>query len=196
MAGDLAGDVRRKKKNGFQVGPTNLPDGTYKRKVQKIKQNLIHKAKVKKQFARIKARQQNKATLHPSVHPDDNALPNSAASLEPHPERLALMRESPTKDENPNPVPIQVMHSGPARRRRTDPFAKQRLEALRRQEEADKKRAQREEAEEQRKKALAERARLDKLRMKARAPGRDGKRRLGKESIFLLEKAKKLMRDG
>ncbi|KAI9671694.1 MAG: hypothetical protein M1831_003222 [Alyxoria varia] len=45
---------KKKARKGFSVGPDNLPDGTYKRKVQKIKQDLIHKAKVKKQYAKVK----------------------------------------------------------------------------------------------------------------------------------------------
>ncbi|KAI5284581.1 hypothetical protein KEM52_002846, partial [Ascosphaera acerosa] len=35
----------KRKGKGFSVGPANLPDGTYRRKVTKIKEDLIHKAK-------------------------------------------------------------------------------------------------------------------------------------------------------
>ncbi|KAJ9636691.1 hypothetical protein H2199_007684 [Coniosporium tulheliwenetii] len=47
----------KRQNKGFSVGPANLPDGTYKRKVQKIKKDLIHKAKVKKSYAKIKQRE-------------------------------------------------------------------------------------------------------------------------------------------
>ncbi|PQE21405.1 hypothetical protein CJF30_00008274 [Rutstroemia sp. NJR-2017a BBW] len=42
----------KKPRPGFRVGPANLPDGTWKRKVDKIKATLIHKAKVKKSSKR------------------------------------------------------------------------------------------------------------------------------------------------
>ena len=43
-----------KSRKGFTVGPANLPDGTWKRKVDKIKRNLIHKAKVRKQYSKVR----------------------------------------------------------------------------------------------------------------------------------------------
>ncbi|KAF7514569.1 hypothetical protein G7054_g15199 [Neopestalotiopsis clavispora] len=54
-----AGDARDKKarKGGFRVGPDNLPDGPWRRKVTKIKQDLIQKAKLKKAYKKIKARE-------------------------------------------------------------------------------------------------------------------------------------------
>ncbi|KAK7743188.1 hypothetical protein SLS53_004273 [Cytospora paraplurivora] len=44
-----------KKRKGFRVGPENLPDGAWRRKNTKIKHDLIHKAKVKKEYAKVKA---------------------------------------------------------------------------------------------------------------------------------------------
>ncbi|KFY39278.1 hypothetical protein V495_06037, partial [Pseudogymnoascus sp. VKM F-4514 (FW-929)] len=46
----------KKVRGGFKVGPDNLPDGTWRRKVIKIKKDLIHNAKVKKSYAKVKAR--------------------------------------------------------------------------------------------------------------------------------------------
>ncbi|KAJ3506161.1 hypothetical protein NM208_g16110 [Fusarium decemcellulare] len=71
----------KKPKHGFRVGPENLPDGPWRRKgfspcftlrvfstrshamliVTKVKKELIHKAKVKKAYAKIKAREQQAA---------------------------------------------------------------------------------------------------------------------------------------
>ncbi|KAL1895978.1 hypothetical protein Cpir12675_003018 [Ceratocystis pirilliformis] len=51
----IGGAGVKKAKHGFRVGPQNLPDGPWKRKLEKAKKNLIHKAKVKKQYAKIKA---------------------------------------------------------------------------------------------------------------------------------------------
>lgn len=39
-----------KKSGGFQVGPKHLPDGAYLGKQKRIKAELIHKAKVKKEY--------------------------------------------------------------------------------------------------------------------------------------------------
>ncbi|EFQ33211.1 hypothetical protein CGRA01v4_08737 [Colletotrichum graminicola] len=46
-----------KKRKGFRVGPDNLPEGPWRRKVEKKKLELIHKAKVKKAYAKIKERE-------------------------------------------------------------------------------------------------------------------------------------------
>lgn len=63
-----------KKKGGFRVGPTNLPDGAYLGKAKKIKAELIHKAKVKKAyFGKIKQREQQGAgSALPGVPADDD----------------------------------------------------------------------------------------------------------------------------
>lgn len=39
---------------GFQIGPANLPDGTYRRRIKHIKQDLISKAKARKEYAKVK----------------------------------------------------------------------------------------------------------------------------------------------
>ncbi|KAK6525751.1 hypothetical protein TWF281_010796 [Arthrobotrys megalospora] len=44
----------RPKPGGFTVGPANLPDGTFRRKAQKIKKGLIHRAKLWKGLEKIK----------------------------------------------------------------------------------------------------------------------------------------------
>ncbi|KAJ8122700.1 hypothetical protein O1611_g9779 [Lasiodiplodia mahajangana] len=51
---DSSGPVAKKHRKGFRVGPENLPDGPWRRKVDKIKKDLIHKAKVKKAYKKIK----------------------------------------------------------------------------------------------------------------------------------------------
>lgn len=44
-------------RGGFSVGPANLPDGTWKRKTDKIKKLLIHKAKIRKQYDKVRRRE-------------------------------------------------------------------------------------------------------------------------------------------
>ncbi|KAK6346771.1 hypothetical protein TWF696_009932 [Orbilia brochopaga] len=47
----------RANRKGFVVGPNNLPDGKYRRKVQKIKKTLIHRAKLRKNLDKIKRKE-------------------------------------------------------------------------------------------------------------------------------------------
>lgn len=57
-----------KKRKGFRVGPENLPDGAWRRKNTKIKEELIHKAKIKKAYKKIKAEVSGAALSQ--IHPD------------------------------------------------------------------------------------------------------------------------------
>ncbi|KAL1882801.1 hypothetical protein Daus18300_000439 [Diaporthe australafricana] len=68
-----------KKRKGFRVGPDNLPDGAWRRKNTKIKEELIHKAKLKKDYAKVKAELQKErekqerpapSEEEPQIHPD------------------------------------------------------------------------------------------------------------------------------
>ncbi|KAF3904740.1 hypothetical protein ABW20_dc0101115 [Dactylellina cionopaga] len=51
---DSAANSGKPKRKGFTVGPANLPDGTYRRKTQKIKKTLIHRAKLWKGLEKLK----------------------------------------------------------------------------------------------------------------------------------------------
>lgn len=66
-----------KKRKGFQVGPENLPDGAWRRKNTKIKENLIHKAKLKKEYKKVKAElahdKEKAANTTTNEHDDDAA---------------------------------------------------------------------------------------------------------------------------
>ncbi|KUI68599.1 hypothetical protein VM1G_04537 [Cytospora mali] len=63
----------KKPRKGFRVGPENLPDGAWRRKNTKIKQDLIHKAKIKKEYAKVKAEvaKQNEKKQQPTTKPED-----------------------------------------------------------------------------------------------------------------------------
>jgi len=82
------------------------------------------------------------------------------------------------------------------RRSKTNPFNRETREAQKRREETEKRAQAREQSEAQRKKKLEDRERMRKAVAKARKPGKDGKRRLGRESHVLLEKVKKLVGEG
>ncbi|KAI8273463.1 hypothetical protein K4K59_010816 [Colletotrichum sp. SAR11_240] len=55
--GAASSNASKKPRKGFRVGPENLPEGPWRRKVEKKKAELIHKAKIKKQYAKIKERE-------------------------------------------------------------------------------------------------------------------------------------------
>merc|ERR1712093_684422 len=80
-AEDGASEPKPKKhRPGFKVGPDNLPDGVHRRKVIKIKKDLIQKAKIKKIL------RQNKSP---------NLSPHRAYSPPLHTSRARLPRTTP-----------------------------------------------------------------------------------------------------
>lgn len=196
---DTTGSAK-KRKTGFSVGPANLPDGTYKRKVQKIKKDLIHKAKLKKEYAKLKAREPDapsKSVYEQDVDADkieESGIPTEPVpepSTEPHPDRLKLLDRSPSPEAG---VEADRARRSDARRRRQRPqtFKRETELAQKRKEEADAQQKAREEGQKQRRIKLAERQHYRKTMAKARGVGSDGKRKLGKESSILLEKVKRL----
>lgn len=91
-AAAAAAPPEAKKRKGFRVGPQNLPDGAWKRKNTKIKHELIHKAKLKKDYAKVKAglareREEAQAGSRPAAALD------AATGEEPqvHPDRQLQM---------------------------------------------------------------------------------------------------------
>lgn len=192
---------------GFQVGPANLPDGTYKRKglfafslfsltpadaakVQKIKKDLIHNAKIKKEYAKIKERELANQQRPPPA--DDTAAPDAASAPEPslelHPDRQELVNAKEPETEDAKPA-----HDRRRKKPKSTPFAKEAAIAQKRKEEAEARQKARDEAEKQRQQRLADRERMRKAMAKAHKPGRDGKRKLGREAPVLLEKVKRLV---
>lgn len=169
--------------------------------VQKIKKDLIHKAKLKKQYAKLKAREEQEAAPKKSVYdrePDDETHnapdeppeePAPEPSLEPHPERLQMLEEKASSDNEPESRPQGERRK---RRPRPQPFKKESELAEKKRAEAEERQKAREEAEKERARRIAERERFRKTMAKARGAG-PGKRKLGRESTVLLEKAKRLM---
>lgn len=222
-------DSRNKKpRHGFRVGPENLPDGPWRRKgtaeprlpeitvlintetVTKIKKNLITKAKVKKQYAKVKAEFQQHQQYIPAIPvPAEELEPTSAINPPPqdvgngkgepgqdhnpqiHPDRQAML------DTDPNPNPSTDAQPGPPRERRRrnrpDYFAKELAAAERAKAAAEARAAEAQRREEEKKRRIAERERYRKAMAKAKAPGRDGKRKLGRESGILLDRVKRIV---
>ena len=238
--GDERARKRAKTKKGFSVGPANLPDGTYRRKgvqaesscryllsfdvagadrpiVEKIKKSLIHKAKIKKQYAKIKEAELKPSSSGPRRDRDD-AVPagggaaqatQSARSTEVdltqdgmHPDRQAIFDEDPEGDasrqgpreEAGSDVSRQHHERQPRKRqKKVVPFHKESQVAARRKAEAEARRQQREEDEARRQRRLEERERTRKAMARARTGGKNGQRKLGRESRVLLDKVKRLV---
>ncbi|EAW22589.1 uncharacterized protein NFIA_012780 [Aspergillus fischeri NRRL 181] len=177
-----------KKRKGFSVGPANLPDGTYRRKAQKIKSDLIQKAKVKKAYAKIKAEELASAPKRPiyatEEHAEgentkgDNVVDPAPASLELHPDRQAMLND-PVPERPPRERSQD--HNPRERRNRRKPkpsaFAKEMEIAEKRRKEAERRREEREFKIKDRD-AMA----------RAKKPAPDGKRKLGRESKVLLNR--------
>ncbi|KAH8723615.1 hypothetical protein GQ44DRAFT_728465 [Phaeosphaeriaceae sp. PMI808] len=192
---DDARKSAKKQKKGFSVGPANLPDGTYKRKVQKIKKDLIHKAKLKQQYAKLKAREGAGIEPCKSVYDheaeasnddDVSAKPVVEPNLEPHPDRVKLLEEN-------SPEPSHEPLAGSWQRRpRSQPFKKESALAKTKKGEVEARQKAKEEADKERAAKLAERERFRKTMAKARG-GPNGQRKLGRESTVLLAKAQRIM---
>jgi outer membrane biosynthesis protein TonB len=168
------------------------------RVVEKIKKGLINKAKLKKQYAKLKAREENEATtprksVYDGEFADEDAEnenekptePVPEPTLEPHPDRVAMLEE-----KSPEPEPRQNFERR-QRRPRPQPYLKETEVAQKKREEIEARQRAREEADKERVKKIAERERFRKTMAKARGP--NGQRKLGRESTVLLAKAQRLM---
>ncbi|KAK7517985.1 uncharacterized protein IWZ02DRAFT_491787 [Phyllosticta citriasiana] len=184
------GAERRSK--GFQVGPANLPDGTHKRKVQQIKKDLIHKAKIKKEYAKIKERELANQPQKPQVVDDTDPAHQEASapetSLDPNPNRQALVDAKQSEPQGGQPA-----HERRKRKPKTTPFTKEAGVAQKRKEEAEARQKAREEAEKQHQQRITDRERMKRAMAKAYKLGRDGKKKLGREAPVLLKKVKRLV---
>ncbi|KAL4978436.1 hypothetical protein BDW66DRAFT_19922 [Aspergillus desertorum] len=182
------GQVNKKRK-GFSVGPANLPDGTYRRKTQKIKADLIQKAKVKKAYAKVKAAElaapqpkqfylQREQGERLAGNKEQNKEP--ATSLELHPERQAMLNTPDAGTER-----AERRKEGGDRRNRKPKrgaFAKELEIAEKRRKAAEKKREQRE-----------LRAKDREAMARAKRPDQNGKRKLGRESKVLLSRIQRMV---
>ncbi|TRX87814.1 hypothetical protein FHL15_011292 [Xylaria flabelliformis] len=245
---DAPGPAAKKHRKGFRVGPENLPDGAWRRKVDRIKKDLIHKAKVKKAYKKIKTTEfaTSSTTSKPAlanIDPSSVTIVNTDAgddegsvdrdeggdnvsdredeeregeseppSPQIHPQRQAMLdddddglenapRET-TKDNDYGKPTEGPAEDGQRQRRREHPnrqkrkpgyFDKALTVAERKKAEAAERAAEQARREAERQHKTEERERFRRAMAKARKPGRDGQRRLGRESGVLLEKVKKMV---
>ncbi|EON97669.1 hypothetical protein UCRPA7_6830 [Phaeoacremonium minimum UCRPA7] len=207
----------KKPRHGFRVGPENLPDGPWRRKVTKIKKDLIHKAKVKKAFAKVKAaEEQEKKAKDTAGNEDEDRGEQEDAEPEAqiHPERQAMLDEREQRrlergadpdaqdgedGEQEDGRTHRQRNGGGARRQRRDPrrpgyYDKALEQAEQRKQEAEARAAEAKRREDERNRKVAERDRYRRAMAKARAGTRNGRqRKLGRESGVLLDKVKRLV---
>jgi hypothetical protein len=144
--------------------------------VQKIKHKLVRKAELHKELTR--ARKQETIT--------------EPASLDLHPDRQALIDAA--EDEPQKPTATRVAPRPPRQQHfKPNPYAQESQEAQRRREEAEAKEQAFQKSYLERKKKMQSRERMNRAVANARKPGKDGKRRLGREGAVLLEKIKKMV---
>lgn len=161
---------------------------------QKIKNDLIHKAKVKKAYAKIKAQEMAatpKRSVYDTVDDDETATVKDEqkaggeeASLELHPDRIAMLNE-PEPEPKPAPKPEwRPRGEGRQRERRPKPSA-----FTREMEIAEKRR----QAEEARQKDRDAKQKEREALLRAKRPDQFGKRRLGRESNALLSRVQRMV---
>ncbi len=196
---------KRKHGSAFQVGPANLPDGTRKRKADRIKQALIDRAKIKQDFAKVKKRKlqqgQDDETPTRNIYEDAESdllredISVEATPAEPHPDRRALMNgPAPELEVTNEQGGCYGQRKERNKRLKQDPYAKQTSYAKEHREAVDRRRQEREEANRQREQKIREREMIQKMVREAKRPTMDGKRKLGRESEFLLEKVKRMVK--
>ena len=156
----------------------------------KIKKDLIHKAKVKKSYAKLKAREPEAPI--PSYITSTPSPPSTAEpSQELHPERQAML----DKPREPTPPLNSFKQCSPRERKSRRPgyFEKEQAYAEQKRAEAEVRRIEFERRDKERKQKIEERERFRKAMAKARSGGRNGQRKLGKESQVLLERVKRMV---
>ena len=199
---DSEPEKSNKKRKGFSVGPANLPDGTYRRKTQKIKNDLIQKAKVKKAYAKVKAQEEADREAEAASHEQEGQAQDTEeqpapATLELHPDRQAMLDAPDELPEEPSykgsrnrwkPNSDDVNGFQPRRRERKPKPSKYTKEL----QAAEEKRAQ----FVAKQKARENRDKERKAMAKAKRPGKDGKQKLGRQSNVLLSRVQRLMGEG
>ncbi|KAI4851662.1 hypothetical protein E4T44_01996 [Aureobasidium sp. EXF-8845] len=215
---DASADRAAKKhKKGFTVGPQNLPDGTHRRKTIQIKRNLIEKAKLKKDYAKqLQQVGDDILPKRPSTYTttEDDAPPSPKKETRPEqveaPAKAPRKSKSKPKDKSPSPAPTPapapvaetptedtaesnlsgIHHS---RRQKIIPFAKEQRFAQRQKREAEERRTAYENSQRERAEKTEEREKFRKAMAKARTGGKNGQRKLGRESTVLLDRIKRMV---
>lgn len=157
----------------------------------KIKKDLIHKAKIKKSYAKIKAQALIETPHIPATTPPLADEPTTEPSQEIHPERQAML-DAPKES---TPPPDSDFQRRPRERKPKRPkyFEKEQAFAEKQKAETEARQAEFERRNKERREKIEERERFRKAMAKARTGGKNGQRKLGKESKVLLERVKRIV---
>jgi len=166
---------------------------------QQIKRSLIDKAKLKKEYAKVQSQQAQQD--RPSTYNPYDRSPSPSAhqpTTEPHPARQSLIEEAGVLAEQAEEPADHDAQADTQRRRRPKqvPFAREQWRAQKDKEEMEGRRQAREDAARQRQFKMEERERFRKAMAKARTGGKNGQRKLGRESKVLLDKVKRIVAEG
>ena len=164
--------------------------------VQKIKKDLIHNAKVKKAYSKLKSREQLDAAKPLSYAQDAEREqpPPLPATTEIHPQRQAMLdAPEPPKPTLPDPSSDRPPRQKRPSRPKPSPFAKEVKLAQQQREELETRIKRIQESRRQRQDKIEERERFRRAMAKARSGGKNGQRKLGRESKVLLEKVKRMV---
>jgi hypothetical protein len=196
-----------KQKTGFRVGRA-LPDGPQLRRVQQIKRGLIENAKLRKQYAKVKGKGPSGANDIPLgeagvSYPSTNEEQSTSQPLEDVSEvewsdeddgdERKVKRRAAAHEEDDAPSIEDQSRAGRIRRRKPQPFQRQVREAERRRREIEERIEARKQADQERQQKIEERERFRKAMAKARTGGKNGQRKLGRESAVLLEKVQRMV---
>ena len=213
-------EVRARSKQGCTVEQHTLTSST----AQKIKRGLIQKAKIHKQYEKVRKRElgdrpakdvtrtlQKAASNSPDVDVTPNEQEgNNIVDFEGEADDRSTTQDAKRAKEDYGPSSkdeeaasldkseaVDDTHMHPERKRmhraKMKPFSKELKEAEKRRVDREAARKAREEALQERQRRLEERERWRKQMAKARQPGRNGQRKLGRESKVLLEKVQRLV---
>ncbi|KAG8526480.1 uncharacterized protein KY384_008680 [Bacidia gigantensis] len=141
--------------------------------VQKIEKDLIRSAKIKKSYAKLKER--------------ENAKEN-AASTGIHPDRKAMLAEGEGEKQR-----FETLQQTKRTRPKPEPFQKEFSEANIRKETRERRREEIDRRLQEREVKRAEHEKFRRAVQKARQPGRNGQRRLGRECKLLPQMVENLM---
>lgn len=154
----------------------------------KIKKDLIHKAKVKKAYKKIREKEFGDSEKHQDKEQDDDAE-------QMHPTRQLMIKDEDKAQEGVTPTGKDMEGDGHRRRtRRPGYYDKQLAKADQRSKEAEERQQEWERRQAERAERMAEREKYK--RAMAKTVGRDGKKKLGRESHLLLDKVKRIMGEG
>jgi hypothetical protein len=194
------------KKKGFSVGPANLPDGVYKRKVTKIKNALIQKAKVRKEYSKTlsttgnlaadpnairaqklfeEAEQERKArsAAAKTANTEDAAMEGAESTNAPS--AINADRQAMIDREDQAEATAKIPFERRQRKPKTSSFMKEESMAARQKREREEAAKAAEQRRQDREQKLEQRD-MHKRSMSART--RTGQVKLGKTSHVLLDK--------